>query len=119
MRYLVDSDWIADYLKGRAAAVGLLESLLPDGIAISIISFAEVYEGIYYGRDRPRYEASFRQFLRGVEVLGITRSIARRFAVLRGTMRLQGQLISQPDLLIGATALHLQPDHGDPQRSRL
>ena len=56
--------------------------------------------------DRPRYEAGFRQFLRGVTVLSITRPTARRFAIVRGALRMQGQLVSQTDLLIGATALH-------------
>ena len=51
MSYLVDSDWVADYLKGRSGAVSLLDGLFCDGIAISIITFGEVYEGIYYGSD--------------------------------------------------------------------
>lgn len=72
MRFLVDSDWVADYLKGRAAAVELLDSLVGDGLAISIITYAEVLEGIYYGHDPARSEAVFQRFLRGVAVLGIT-----------------------------------------------
>ena len=43
MKYLVDSDYVADYLKGRAQSTDLLNALLQDGIAISIITFAEVY----------------------------------------------------------------------------
>jgi predicted nucleic acid-binding protein len=106
VRYLVDSDWVADYLKGRAAAVGLLGSLFPDGLAISIITYGEVYEGIYYGTNRAYHEAGFRHFLRGVQVLSITRTVARRFAIVRGNLRAQGQLIPEPDLLIAATSLH-------------
>ncbi len=41
MRYVVDSDRVADYLKGRPAAVELLDSLLPRGLAISIVTFAK------------------------------------------------------------------------------
>ena len=52
MKYLVYSDYVADYLKGRPIATDLLNMLFQDGIAISIISFAEVYEGIYYGHNR-------------------------------------------------------------------
>jgi tRNA(fMet)-specific endonuclease VapC len=105
MRYLVVSDWVADYLKGKSAAVSLLDSLYPDGLAISIITFAEIYKGIYYGRDRRHYEAAFQEFVRGVKVLGITRGIARRFAVVRGEFRAQGQMVPQTDLLIAVTAL--------------
>lgn len=108
MTYLLDSDWVADYLKGRDPAVVLIDSLYSAGLALSIITYAEVYEGIYYGHDRPRYERVYREFLRGVDILGINRPVARRFAIVRGALRAQGQLISQTDLLIAATAL----EHG-------
>ena len=105
MKYLIDSDWIADYLKGRLNAVRCINGLTADGIAVSIVSYAEVYEGIYFGQDRKRHEAAFREFLRGVRVLPINRTTARRFAMIRGQLRIQGQLIPQPDIFIAATAL--------------
>jgi tRNA(fMet)-specific endonuclease VapC len=105
MRYLLDSDVVADYLKGRNSARTLLEPLFPDGLAISIITYAEVYEGVYYGRDRRRHEQGFRAFLHAVAVLSLTQAVARRYAVLRGSLQRQGQIIDQPDLFIAATAL--------------
>lgn len=105
MKYLVDSDWVADYLKGRPNAVDLLDHLFPDGLAISIVTFAEVYEGVYYGSDPKRNEAIFRRFLEGVAVVNIGRLVARRFALIRGELRAKGQMIPQPDLFIAATAL--------------
>ena len=63
MKYLVDSDYMADYLKGRSFATNLLDTLFHDGIAISIITFAEVYEGIYYGHNRRQYTQIFQRFL--------------------------------------------------------
>ncbi len=108
MTYLVDSDWVADYLKGRQQAVQLLDSLFRDGMAISIITFAEIYEGIYYGSDPKRNEEIFARFLQGVDVLGINRPVARRFAMVRGALRESGQLIPQPDIFIAATALHYE-----------
>jgi tRNA(fMet)-specific endonuclease VapC len=105
MTYLIDSDRVADYLKGHPEAVILLNQLWPDGIAISIITYAEVYEGIYYGRDAARNEAIFDRFVRGVRVLPITRGVAQEFARLRGHLRARGQIIPQPDLFIAATAI--------------
>lgn len=106
MIYLVDSDWVADYLKGRDTARTLLQSLVPEGLAISIITYAEVFEGLYYGTDRRRHEEGFRAFLQATPILPLTRAVARRYAVLRGGLQRQGQLIDQPDLFIAATALH-------------
>jgi predicted nucleic acid-binding protein len=106
MKYLVDSDWVADYLVGKEPAVQLLNRLAEDGLGISLITFGEIYEGIYFGRDPKRAEAVFRKFLRGVDVVPLNRRIVQRFARIRGTLRRQGQLIGDPDILIGATALH-------------
>ena len=47
MTHLVDTDWVADYLKGREPALRLFESLPTDGIAISIVTYSEIYEGVY------------------------------------------------------------------------
>jgi tRNA(fMet)-specific endonuclease VapC len=82
--YLVDSDWVAEYLKGRTAAIKLLNGLAPSGLAVSLITVGEIYEGIYYGHDPKTHEAGFRQFLQGVDVLPLNRAIMRRFALIRG-----------------------------------
>ena len=48
----------------------------------------------------------FRELLRSVPVLPLNRPIMRRFARVRGQLRRQGRIIGDPDILIGATALH-------------
>ena len=106
MKHLVDTDWVVDYLKGKQLIVERLKTLAPDGLAISLITYGEIYEGIYYGRDPQRHELGFRNFLSGVTVLPLTPTIMRQFARLRGELRGKGQLIGDPDLLIAATALH-------------
>ena len=105
MSYLVDTDWVAEYLKGRTPAYQLFEQLALQGIAIRIVTYTEIYEGIYYGTDPGRHEAVFLQFLQGVRVLGISRQVARRAARVRGALRRLGQPIGQHDTLIAATAL--------------
>jgi predicted nucleic acid-binding protein len=103
--YLVDTDVVASYLNGRAETVALLGNLLPDGLAISVITFGEIYEGVEFGRDPTRHLAGLRGFLRGVRVIAVNRTIARQFGRIRGQLRQQGLLLPAPDLLIAATAL--------------
>src|SRR5215218_5479971 len=105
MRYLIDTHWIASYLNGRKEAVDLLASIEQEDLAISQVTYGEIYEGIYFGQDPPRYERAFRDVLRAVDVLTLSQPIWRRFARLRGELRQQGQLIADLDLLIAATAL--------------
>lgn len=106
MSYLVDSDWVADYLKGRDEARQFLSSLAPEGVAISLITFGEIYEGIYYDPNPKSHEAGFRSFLQWVDVLLLNRRIMQRFARIRGQLRRQGQLLGDPDILVGASAVH-------------
>ena len=106
MSYLIDSDWVADALQGRQDAVTLLATLSPSGLAISLITYGEIYEGIYYGRDPKGAERVFAGFLRGVNVLAPNRGIMRLFARIRGQLRSQGLLIGDDDIQIAATALH-------------
>jgi tRNA(fMet)-specific endonuclease VapC len=112
MTYLVDTDYVADYLKGQRNVAAILEPLLLEGLAISVVTFAEVYEGIFYGYNRSQHESGFRNFLKSTHVLGVTRPIARQFAILRGQLRgmPQGKVLVQPkdtyDLFIAATAMY-------------
>jgi tRNA(fMet)-specific endonuclease VapC len=106
MSYLIDTDWVADFLKGRPAAQNLLASLIPQGLAISIITYAEIQEGILYGQNTKVHDRGFRQFLRGVRVLPLTRKSMRDFARIRGHLRTRGEMIGDMDLLIAATAIY-------------
>ena len=90
-------------------AVQVLTPLAPQGLAISLMTYAENYEGIYFGQDPVAAARTFRAFLRSVAVLPINRTIMRRFAQIRGDLRQRGQLIGDPDILIAATALNFGP----------
>ncbi len=47
MSYLVDTDWIIDGIAGIGNARTILERLSPNGLAVSIITLGELYEGAY------------------------------------------------------------------------
>lgn len=107
MTYLIDTDWVIDYLNAQAAAIATLQHLEPQGLAISLITYAEVYEGILYGRDPEQAKRGFQHFLRGVDVLPLNRRITHQFAAIRGGLpRHIRQQLGDMDLLIAATALH-------------
>ena len=105
MRYLVDTDWLIDALVGIPQAVSTLEHLVPPGLGISIVSVGEIYEGAYRNSDPTAQLARYRTFLSPFPVLSLTDPIMERFANTRATLRQQGVLIPDLDLLIAATAL--------------
>ena len=108
MTYLIDSDWVADFLKGRTDARALLRELAPSGLAVSVVTYAEILEGINYGGDPERHRQSFQQFLRFVDIVGLEVVEFERFASVRGQVRRTGQIIGDLDILIGVTAV----EHG-------
>ena len=104
MRYLVDTDWVIHYLNGHREIVARVQDLSPD-IALSVISLAELYEGVFYSRDPQKSEEALQDFLRGIELVGIDDEITRVFGHERGRLRAAGKTVGDFDLLIGATAL--------------
>ena len=106
MSDLLDTDYTADWLHGAARAAPLRPLLAAGQLAISLVTYGEIYEGIYFGRDPRASQKGFSDFLRSVDVFPLNRRIMQRFARIRGDLRRSGQLIGDPDLLIAATALH-------------
>lgn len=90
MRYLIDTNWIASFLNGRDEARQLLTALTFAESAISIITYGEMYEGIYWGRNPQVAEQGFRQLLRALPILPLNRTIMQRYARVRGDLRSQG-----------------------------
>jgi tRNA(fMet)-specific endonuclease VapC len=71
LSYLIDTDWIIHYLNGNKGIVEKIESLEKDGLAVSVISVAELYEGIYYSTNPASNEKALYDFLSGTSTLGI------------------------------------------------
>jgi tRNA(fMet)-specific endonuclease VapC len=105
LQYLIDTDWVIHYLNGRHDIVERLHVLRPDGLGLSVVALAELYEGVYSSRDPEKDEQGLNDFLRGVTVLGLDEETARIFGRERGRLRRAGQLIGDMDLFIAATAL--------------
>ena len=107
LSHLIDTDWIIHYLHGNEEIVKELISLSKkNGLAISIVSLAELYEGIYYSTDPLGNENALGEFLTGVSILGIDDEICRIFGRERGRLRNQNKIVSDFDLLIGSTCLN-------------
>ncbi len=105
MRYLVDTDWAIDHLHQVSRVVRRLEELASDGLGLSIISLAELHDGVFGSTTPQRDEQMLRRFLDAVEVVPLDESVCRIFAEERGRLRAAGTLIGDFDLLIGATAI--------------
>ena len=105
LRYLLDTDWAISYLNQHPGTVQHLDTLRPEGIAISIVSLAELYEGPTNSYDPEQSERALTDFLGPFPVINLDIAICKTFGTERARLRAMGTLIPDMDLLIGATAL--------------
>ena len=104
MAHLLDTDTLIDYFATAPDIVALVESLIPTGIAVSIITYMELYQGVLRGTADA---AHLQTFIETVPLLPISVAVAQHCAQLRETLAAQGRRVRPRalDLLIAATAL--------------
>ncbi len=105
LHYLVDTDWVIHYLKGRHPFVERLQALRGQGLAMSVITLGELYEGVYGAAEPDKREQGLKDFLQGVTILGLDEETCRIFGKERRRLRRAGNLPGDMDLFIGVTAL--------------
>lgn len=105
-RYLLDTGLLMAYLLGRSGARRLIDPFLSEDRAnTSIVVYGEIVERIIGFQDYTRHEAALRGLLRSIRPLPITYGVMLAYARIRRSLRPQGQLIGDIDILIAATAL--------------
>jgi tRNA(fMet)-specific endonuclease VapC len=104
VKCLIDTDWVIHYMNGQPAVTHRLGQLASQGLAISVITLAELYEGVLYSRDPEKNKRGLADFLRGVTVIGIDDETCQLFGKERGRLRTAKKRVGDFDLLIGVTA---------------
>jgi tRNA(fMet)-specific endonuclease VapC len=104
-RFLLDTHWIIDPFNGIAAITHRLEQLRPSSLALSVISLAELYEGVHYSRDPAASRRVLSRFVTRLTVVPVDDEICDIFGRERGKLRQQGRTVGDFDLLIAATGL--------------
>ncbi len=106
MIYLVDTSWVVHYLRGKEDAMRMLFSLKKEGLAISIITLAELYEGVVRATNPTLAENRLEDFLSGTSILGVDEGICRIFGKEMARLHKEGKPIGDFDLLIASTCLY-------------
>jgi tRNA(fMet)-specific endonuclease VapC len=106
MRYLLDSDWTINLLAGKKGAQDKIQRINPDDIGISLITVAEIYESAYHFANPDAHIEKFRAFLKNFQLVDLNLPLMETFAEVRAGLRRSGQIISDIDIFLAATALH-------------
>jgi predicted nucleic acid-binding protein len=107
MPYLIDSDILIDHLANVKDANHLLDQLAPEGIAISIITYMEAYQGVARSPQRKTAHSKLQAFLATVPILPFSLSVAERCAQLREQLKQESKRVKARalDLINAAIAL--------------
>ena len=103
--YLVDTDVLIDFLDNSPIAVQHIAFIEDAGIAVSVISIGEFYEGIHGRKRNSDYEKRFVAFLGSVSVLVASTAIMKRYAWIKYQLDAAGQPLPDFDIIIAATAI--------------
>ena len=110
MPYLVDTDIVIDHLAQVTEATSLLEDLAPEGIAISIITYMEAYQGVLRSPNLKEARAKFQAFRKTIPVLPFSLTVAKRCALLRETLKQAGKRVKARALDLMNAAIALEHD---------
>ncbi len=104
--YLADTNIISELMRPvpHAGVVRWVEALDQTvGFAVSAVSVDEILFGLTH-KPRPRALALFNGLAARTTVLDVTEFVARRAGEMRGLLAARGQVRSQADMFIAATA---------------
>ncbi|OGE69133.1 hypothetical protein A3B55_02565 [Candidatus Daviesbacteria bacterium RIFCSPLOWO2_01_FULL_43_15] len=104
MKYLLDTSVLVDHLRRKNR---ISDSLVGDGVGISIISYAELFHGAYRSANPEKNLRLIAGMVRevGLEVVGLDEKVVDRYAKIRVVLEKRGERLEDFDLLIGATAI--------------
>ena len=104
MKYLLDTNTCIFLMKGNAAVVDHFLNSRESGIAISSITAAELYYGVFNSQNVEKNNANLLNFFIGISILDFDSAAAIEYGRIRAALRKLGTPIGQMDMLIAAQA---------------
>ena len=79
--------------------------MTPEGVGISIVTVAGLYQGVFYSTDPASSEEILQEFIQGYEFVQLDDDICKDICLRKRQVKEAGTPIGDLDLLIGSTAL--------------
>lgn len=105
MNYVLDSDILIYFLKGHNTVVKHIASQEPDRIYTTIINQAELLFGAFNSIHKNRNLELIDNFMNKIESLPFCTEAARVFAEQKASLKKNGSLIADMDLMIASICL--------------
>jgi predicted nucleic acid-binding protein len=72
VKYLIDSDWVIDRLRGIKTAAQAIDTLSDSGVAVSIVSLGKIFEGAFTSSDVQASLQLFHEYLADFPIVPLT-----------------------------------------------
>ena len=103
--YLLDTNILIHFLKGNSIIKENMSRAGLEKLAICEVSLAELYYGAYYSQRPQKNLAIVDKIRHCLPVLSLEEEATRFFGKIKSTLRRQGNLIEDFDILLAAVAL--------------
>lgn len=104
-RYFIETSFIINFLRGNKEAIEILENLEGE-LTSSFICLSELYEGICRAKKQRKAEESVLTFFSGLsDIFGLDEEIAKNFGQIRASLKKEGKVIEDLDILVAATCI--------------
>ncbi|MGD9718066.1 MAG: PIN domain-containing protein [Sulfurimonadaceae bacterium] len=104
-KYLVDSDVLIYFLKGKPEAVAKLSQLCSESLFTSRINYTELLYGAYNSARVEQNLHTILPFLSNFQILEFDAQSALCFAKLKAALKKSGTIIADMDLMIASIAI--------------
>ena len=104
-KYLIDSDILIYFLKGKQEIVERLSQIPIDTLYISRINYTELIYGAYNSTKINQNLKVIEPFLESFEVLELTKTSSLIFAKEKARLKKSGNIIADMDLMIASIAI--------------
>ena len=107
---LVDTTVVIDIWRGRSGVKRHLKNYKEETLCISIISIAEIYDGLGYTKEKKgeqfynKIKDQIEKVLSGFHLLPLNIKILQESGNIKGKLRAQGKILDLADCIIGTTA---------------
>jgi predicted nucleic acid-binding protein len=104
-KYLIDSDILIYFLKGKKEVVQRLSQIPVDDLYISRINYTELIYGAYNSSKVEQNLKVIEPFLDNFKVLEFTKTSSLIFAKEKARLKKNGSIIADMDLMIASIAI--------------
>ncbi len=104
-KYILDSDILIYFLKGKKEVIEKVLSLQNDELYITIINYTELLYGIYNSNKISQNKEKILPFLNNFKILQFDKNASEIFAKLKTKLKKQGKIIADMDIMIASIAI--------------